>query len=289
MSGSHGSTYKLLTQGLVAIDLHTLNIVLICYAKCQRTMERHGNNEFILLSGYLEEMKTFRAILFIVLVGLKYETKVESVVNVALQGLAFQSSSNPGQGEAHRAIDGNTNTNYQSGSCSKTAYEYQPWWTVDLRRGYQINTVAITSQLTTVTSQLPWAEIHVGESLEGYGVYNPSCSVIKSMPAGSTTIVPCFGIFGRYITVVIPNRIDTLTLCEVQVTVINVPDRQLGLMITSQSSVGSNLLQNTEMMVLMLKEKAKTNMRMLTRGIDNVIQRDNNTCVPLMIQTSKVL
>ncbi|XP_073405059.1 fucolectin-like [Dendrobates tinctorius] len=224
-------------------------------------------------------MKTFPAILlFIELGGLKYETKVESVaVNVALQGLAFQSSSYLGQGEAHLAIDGNTNTDYRSGSCSKTTYEYQPWWTVDLRRGYLINTVTITSQLMDqaddLTSQVPWAEIHVGESLEDYGVYNPSCSVIKSMPAGSTTSVPCFGSIGRYITVVMPNRFDTLTLCEVQVAVINVPDRQLGLMITSQSSIGSNLLQNTETLIQMLKENAKTNIRMLTRGIDNIIQR----------------
>ncbi|KAM4021015.1 fucolectin-like isoform 2-T2 [Anomaloglossus baeobatrachus] len=237
----------------------------------------------------MKTFSTFTAILiFIVLGGLKYETKVESAVNVALQGLAFQSSSIPGQGEAHRAIDGNTNTDYRSGSCSQTGSEYQPWWTVDLRRGYLINTVTITSQLTTVSSQVPWAEIHVGESLEGYGVYNPSCSVITSMPAGATSIVPCFGIIGRYITVVIPNRVDTLTLCEVQVAVLNVPDRQLGLTITSASTLGSNLLQNTEMMMQMLKDIAKKKIRMLTRGIDNVI-RDNQTCIPLQIASSTVL
>ncbi|XP_040260804.1 fucolectin-like isoform X1 [Bufo bufo] len=221
-------------------------------------------------------------LIFILLGGLKHETHVESVaVNVALQGLAFQSSTVPGQGEAHLAIDNNTNTDFLKGSCSQTTSEYQPWWTVDLRRGYLIANVTITSQLRTLTSQVPWAEIHVGESLQGFGVSNPSCSVITSMTAGATMTFPCKGMIGRYITLVIPNRIDTLTLCEVQVAVLHVPDLQLGLTIKGVSASGPGLLPSTETIVQMLKEKTKMKIRTLSRGIDNFLQRDNQTCVPM--------
>ncbi|XP_056395504.1 fucolectin-1-like [Hyla sarda] len=234
----------------------------------------------MLLSGQLEEMETIQAVLlFLVFGGLKYTNVESAVLNVTLQGLAFQSSSVSGQGEAHLAIDGNTNTDFLKGSCSQTTNEYQPWWTVDLRRGYYISNVTITSQLAT-TTQVPWAEIHVGESLENYGVYNPSCSVISSMRAGTTTTFPCGGIYGRYVTVVIPSRTDTLTLCEVQVGTLNVPDRQLGLMITSTSTPGTNVLQSAEIMQA-LRENIKTDNRVLGMGIDNVLQRVNQTCIPV--------
>ncbi|XP_071979035.1 fucolectin-like [Engystomops pustulosus] len=228
-------------------------------------------------------MKTFSAILTVIgLVGVEYLVQVDAAaVNVVLNGLAFQSSSVPGQGEAHRAIDGNTNTDFLKGSCSQTTSEYQPWWTVDLRRGYIITNVTITSQSASATSPVPWAEIHVGESMEGYGVYNPKCSVISSMAPGSTGTFSCGGIFGRYLTVVIPSRIDTLTLCEVQVGVLNVPDRQVGLTIRSVSTSGSDLLQNQDIIIKMLRHKLKKYIRILSRGVDNVLQRDNQTCVPM--------
>ncbi|CAI9621547.1 unnamed protein product [Staurois parvus] len=142
---------------------------------------------------------------------------------MALQGLAFQSSSNLGWGEAYLAIDNNTNPNLLYGSCSQTTYEFQPWWTVDLRRGYLINNVTITNQMSNQKSLLSGAEIHVGEDIQGYGIYNPICAIIPLMSSGETRSFPCGDIYGRYITVVIPNRSDTLTLCEVQVAVLNMP------------------------------------------------------------------
>ncbi|XP_075690646.1 fucolectin-like [Rhinoderma darwinii] len=231
---------------------------------------------------HLEEMKTFSPILvFVVLAGLKYETNVQSsAVDLTLKGLAFQSSSVRGQGEAHLAIDGNSNSDFLKGSCSQTSYEYQPWWTVDLRRGYLIANVTITSLLKSQTMAVTWAEVHVGESLQDYGVYNPSCSVITSLNPGTTTTFPCDGIIGRYVTVVIPGRMDELILCEVQVEALNVPDRQLGLTITSVSNSGS---QNAAMMTQVFREEVKTQIRTLSWGIDNIQQRDNQTCIPMTI------
>ncbi|KAM5146535.1 fucolectin-like [Mantella aurantiaca] len=213
-------------------------------------------------------------------VEINYDKIAEpAAANVALQGLAFQSSTNKGQGEAHLAIDNDTNPNFLNGFCSQTTTELQPWWTVDLRRGYLIDNVTITSQISKQQSLLPWAEIHVGENIEAYGMYNPVCAVIPSMSSGETRSFPCGGIIGRYITVMIPNRIDTLTLCEVQVAVLNVPDRQLGFKIKSISNTGSNLY--TEVVFLKVKQQLSRKVRTLSWGIDNVLQRDNQTCIPM--------
>ncbi|XP_069800208.1 fucolectin-like [Dendropsophus ebraccatus] len=220
-------------------------------------------------------METVQAVLiFLMLGGLKYETHVESAaVNVALQGLALQSSTVSGQGGAHLAIDGNMNTNFLKGSCSQTSSEYQPWWIVDLRRGYLIDTISITSQFTTMTSQAPWAEVNVGESLENYGMSTPRHIVIGNIAPGMTITLPLGGIFGRYVIIFIPNRNDTLTLCEVQVTALNVPDRKVGLMIKGVASSGSTSLPSREAMLQALKDNMKTNIQILSRGADNVLQR----------------
>ncbi|XP_040179422.1 fucolectin-like [Rana temporaria] len=223
---------------------------------------------------------TYTSIFCFLLLALHYETRVEAAgANVALRGLAFQSSSNQGWGEAYLAIDNNTNPNLLYGSCSQTTYEFQPWWTVDLRRGYLIDNVTITNQMNKQQSLLLGAQIHVGKDIQGYGIYNPICAVIPSMSSGETRSFPCGGIYGRYITVVIPNLTDMLTLCEVQVAVLNIPDRQLGLKIKSVSNAGSNL--SAEVMITKFKQQLASKIRTLSLGIDNVLQRDNQTCIPM--------
>ncbi|XP_053329813.1 fucolectin-like [Spea bombifrons] len=208
---------------------------------------------------------------------------VSTAVNVALVGHAIQSSSAPGQGEAHRSIDGVTNTDYLKGSCSRTTYEFQPWWAVDLRRGYMISNVTITNQAGTLATQSPWAEIHIGESMEGFGVYNARCATITSMAAGETRSFQCGGLVGRYVTIIIPNRSDVLTLCEVQVAAIDVPERQLGLMFKAVSDVGGNALLEAQVKNFFIQQamKIKPNINTLKKGSDKVLERDSQTCVPM--------
>ncbi|XP_068106489.1 fucolectin-7-like [Hyperolius riggenbachi] len=145
-----------------------------------------------------------------------------------------------------------------------------------------INNVTITSQINSQETLQPWAEIHVGEDIQDYGLYNPICAVITSMLPGETKSFFCGGIIARYITVVIPNRVDILTLCEVQVSVFSVPDFQIGVKIHSVSNAGSNLLQNTERMIQQVRQEIKTTVRTLGWGVDNILQRDNQTCIPMM-------
>ncbi|HXX93001.1 MAG TPA: DUF1553 domain-containing protein, partial [Planctomycetota bacterium] len=63
-------------------------------------------------------------------------------VNVASKGKASQSSTDFG-GEAKRAIDGNTNGDYNANSVSHTKQEDNPWWEVDLGKAVPIEKVVL--------------------------------------------------------------------------------------------------------------------------------------------------
>ncbi|XP_063289318.1 fucolectin-like [Pelobates fuscus] len=223
--------------------------------------------------------------LMFLLGGLNRRILAVSTGNVALRGLAVQSSSLASEGEAYRSIDGDTNPDYMKGSCSKTSYEYQPWWTVDLRRSYGISNVTITNQAQAVSTRLqPWAEIHVGDSMDGYGVNNARCVSITTMAAGETRSFACGGMIGRYVTVVIPNRKDVLTMCEVQVTAIVIPERQFGIVIQSVSDSGETILQqpeDRESIIQQVLYRIQSNVSTLKWGRDHMLESANHTCIPL--------
>lgn len=44
------------------------------------------------------------------------------------------------------------------------------------------------------------------------------CTVIESLPPGTTKTFSCNGMEGRFINIVIPGKKESLTLCEVEVT-----------------------------------------------------------------------
>ncbi|XP_062395743.1 uncharacterized protein LOC134083435 [Sardina pilchardus] len=135
--------------------------------------------------------------------------------NVALKGKATQSELY-GNGFAYNAIDGNRDSNYFHGSCSCTERHLNPWWRVDLLQNHKVFSVVITNR-ATVPTRLDGAEIRIGNSLEQNGINNPRCAVISSIPAGFSETFECHGMEGRYVTVVIPGRVEYLTLCEVEV------------------------------------------------------------------------
>jgi hypothetical protein len=61
--------------------------------------------------------------------------------NLALQKYTDQSSNYNSGVLASRVVDGNTNTNWYSGSCTTTHVDVNPWWTVDLGHNYHVTTV----------------------------------------------------------------------------------------------------------------------------------------------------
>nr|XP_046176436.1 uncharacterized protein LOC124008884 [Oncorhynchus gorbuscha] len=138
--------------------------------------------------------------------------------NVALRGVAAQSSLFNWENSPSKVIDGNRNTNYNyGGSCSSTAFNTNPWWRVDLLDVYRVTAVNITNRGDCCPERLDGAEIRIGNSLENNSINNPRCVVISNIPAGKTYTFQCNEMEGRYVVVVIPGQNKILTLCEVEV------------------------------------------------------------------------
>ncbi|KAG8436108.1 hypothetical protein GDO86_007280 [Hymenochirus boettgeri] len=107
-----------------------------------------------------------------------------SAPNVAVKGIAHQSSLKNMYGESKNAIDGSLSSNF-----------------------FFIELMLYISR----------AEIRIGPSNEEGGTKNPICGIIKSMANGETLAFECNGMEGQYVTVFIPGTNKTLTICEVQV------------------------------------------------------------------------
>ncbi|XP_078020236.1 pentraxin fusion protein-like [Epinephelus lanceolatus] len=101
------------------------------------------------------------------------ENYAHPLSNVALKGNATQSST-LSFATASKAIDGRRHSYYSQGSCSHTAEKKtNPWWRVDLRRTYIVNSVKITNRGDCCAKRLDGAEIRIGNSLENNGNSNP--------------------------------------------------------------------------------------------------------------------
>ncbi|XP_035693285.1 uncharacterized protein LOC118427555 [Branchiostoma floridae] len=141
-----------------------------------------------------------------------------SGANVALGKTAFQTSYHSGT-SGSVAVDGNTATDYFSGSCTHTEGEANPAWWVDLEQSYAVDRVVIFNRQDCCAERLNPFNIHIGDSPQL--TTNPRCGgdiqIDVSQPAIS---VSCEDMKGRYVGVRLPGASRVLTLCEVQI----VPD-----------------------------------------------------------------
>ncbi|KAG7469845.1 hypothetical protein MATL_G00133170 [Megalops atlanticus] len=143
--------------------------------------------------------------------------------NVALMGIATQSSQFDHLTHAKNAIDGLRNAAYSSGSCTHTKLQTDPWWRVDLQRTYRVTSVSITNRGDCCHERINGAEIRIGNSMENNGNNNPVCAVVSAIPAGESVTFECHGMEGRYVNVIRPGCYKFLTLCEVEVNASPVP------------------------------------------------------------------
>eukprot|EP00079_Xenopus_tropicalis_P036907 XP_017950678.1 PREDICTED: uncharacterized protein LOC100498436 isoform X1 [Xenopus tropicalis] len=143
------------------------------------------------------------------------ESPNQEGTNLAISGEAQQSSvySPAPQFSAATAIDGIEETNIYKSPCVLTNRNHEPWWRLDLKKRYKIRTVVIVNRGDCCSERLKGAQIRVGNSPDNN---NPVCAIITDTAKVSIT-VSCYGIEGRYISVVIPERAEYLQLCEVKV------------------------------------------------------------------------
>ncbi|XP_078286118.1 fucolectin-like [Rhinoraja longicauda] len=129
---------------------------------------------------------------------------------------ASQSSLMDFHGNAANAIDRNPDSNYEKGSCSSTAVEMSPWWSVDLFYHFRVYVVKITASRTG--DGINDAEILIGDDKAVNGSGNQVCARNVRVPRGESVSVFCkpLGVHGRYITITIPGKTTSLSLCEVE-------------------------------------------------------------------------
>ncbi|XP_055506293.1 uncharacterized protein LOC129706219 [Leucoraja erinacea] len=179
----------------------------------------------------------------------KLTINVPPTVNLALSGWATQSSTRK-SAEAYLAIHGRASTLRKLKSCTETNPTNDPWWMIDLHGIYQVSVVRITNRRDCCSEQLQGAEIRIGNSSKDGGMSNElravapctqrpsatfqqltesqspvtygvmpvsfSCGTIQVMSAQRFTFV-CEDFTGRFVSVIIPGKNKTLTLCEVEV------------------------------------------------------------------------
>ncbi|KAI1885644.1 hypothetical protein AGOR_G00205950 [Albula goreensis] len=137
--------------------------------------------------------------------------------NIAL-GKKTSQSSKSFRRKSDNAVDGERRT------CCQTRTEADPWWRVDLLKPHNITSVTITNRDDITAEMIDGAEIHIGNSLENNGNNNPLCTVISSHPAWETLTFQCHGMEGRYVSIYLPGCHKSLSLCEVEVNGMPVPD-----------------------------------------------------------------
>ncbi|XP_068136063.1 uncharacterized protein [Hyperolius riggenbachi] len=137
--------------------------------------------------------------------------------NVALYGVASQSSIYRGESSANKAIDGNLDTHFDADSCTHTSNEVSPWWRVALKQPHKISKVIITNRGDCCWDRLTGASILIGNSLENNGNNNPSCAEISTIQNSGALTFQCNDMVGQYVNIIIRGKQQYLTLCEVQV------------------------------------------------------------------------
>ncbi|KAM7176074.1 uncharacterized protein RBU57_001934 isoform 3-T3 [Macrochelys suwanniensis] len=141
--------------------------------------------------------------------------------NLALRRPATQSSTFDQHGaekaRAGNAVDGKCDGIWEQGSCSHTQHDTEPWWNVDLGSRHSVSAVIVKNREDCCGERLRGAQIRVGDALVDHGKHDPICGTIKDTSLGSVSTICCNGLVGRYVTIVIPDRAEFLTLCEVEV------------------------------------------------------------------------
>ncbi|KAL3059702.1 hypothetical protein OYC64_014324 [Pagothenia borchgrevinki] len=145
---------------------------------------------------------------------------VSTYQNVALRGKATQSNRlDHVFGAASSAIDGNRDNKFDSGSCTHTDPESDPWWRVDLLEPYIVTSVIISNRGDPCCGfRLQGAQVHIGNSLDNNGATNPVAGNISTLGSAVLfTLTFTNRVEGRYVSVHILGEGKTLTLCEVEV------------------------------------------------------------------------
>ncbi|MEP7326839.1 MAG: discoidin domain-containing protein [Gemmatimonadota bacterium] len=141
------------------------------------------------------------AAIVVVMVGVRLaqpDAKGEVEKNWAVQGNPTQSSTALGA-DAHRAIDGNTNGDWNGGSVTHTNQEVEPFWQIDLGESHYIDEIRIYNRTDCCTDRLHDLMVFYTNNKVGF-VHRDIASIMgeNTGPEPSTAAYgkPVFGLAG---------------------------------------------------------------------------------------------
>lgn len=140
------------------------------------------------------------------------EVQVFRAENIAWKKQARQSSTEFG-GDASRALDGNTNSNYSQQSITHTKFENQPWWEVDLGRTEQVGLVRLHNRGDgELSKRLADFDVILYDE-KGQEVTRQYVSRLE----GSSLDLQLNGKLGRRVRIQLRQKNQALSLAEVEV------------------------------------------------------------------------
>ncbi|XP_070571265.1 uncharacterized protein [Ptychodera flava] len=136
-------------------------------------------------------------------------------VNLALKKPAYQSTDFAEHRKAEKGVDG-IRAHNDPGRCAHTYEEFEPWFIVDLMKSYRVLRIHLFSRNDVFDYRMIGARMRVGNN-ENH-LRNAVCGKSIGTETGGENIINCPGkMIGRYVSVDIPNRVEYLGVCEIEV------------------------------------------------------------------------
>ena len=151
------------------------------------------------------------------------EVEIEPLPNVALGKTASQSTTAHG-GVPGRAVDGNTDGAWGSGSVTHTTEPSQEaWWQVDLEGTHALDAIEIWNRTDCCSDRLAdyWVMVSespiTADSLDEARTAPGVTAVHQEAIAGSPTTIPLDDLPGRYVRIQLESDNNPLSLAEVEI------------------------------------------------------------------------
>jgi hypothetical protein len=183
----------------------------------------------VIKKEYQMKLKFYQLVLLIALPLLTSTANAGLITNLALEGTATQSTTAHG-GLASRAIDGNTNGNWNGGSITHTSNQQNAWWEVDLGQSSYIDEIVLWNRADCCSYRLNDFDIYLDDFLVASysedSAPTPSFTFSDLQLTGQVVRVQLFGSLNdrQRFNVQRTDDPSILSLAEVQVNGVKVPE-----------------------------------------------------------------
>ena len=167
--------------------------------------------------------RSFRRAAFLALLIACFSVLNAQTTNLALGKAALQSSTFASSTTANKAVDGNTDGNFNNGSIMHSLYEAKPWWQVDLGATASITSIEIWNRTDCCLERLSdyWVFVSntpflAGDTPETLSTRAGTWNNHQTIQPNPTSVITAGGAQGRYVRVQLSGW-NYLKMAEVKV------------------------------------------------------------------------